>query len=70
MNDENLIEQDSETRDNYESMTLKDLRRYARANKYGITHLSERRKEDVIKILRERDEDRRFSQPNYGHSHD
>ena len=57
MNDENLVEHQEVARE-YESMTLKDLRRYARAKGYGISHLSERRKEDVIKILRERDQER------------
>jgi len=39
----------------YESWTVAALRRYSVDNGYGVTHLSERTKADIIKILREED---------------
>lgn len=41
-----------------ESMTVKQLRRYAIDCGYGITYLSERRKEDILRIIKEIDSNR------------
>lgn len=41
------------TRTQLEAMSVKELRRYAIDEGYGITYLGERRKADIVKILLE-----------------
>lgn len=41
-----------------ENMTVKQLRRYAIDSGYGITYLSERRKEEILRAIKEIDSNR------------
>jgi hypothetical protein len=41
-----------------DSMTVKQLRRYAIDNGYGITYLAERRKAEILRIIKEIDRER------------